>query len=214
MWLWLKNFVSQVMVAVGIDWPGMADGDKLNAAIGTGIGLIGIGLGYLGYKLTKRQGEIAETQHRIMQEQLQKRPPVEIAVVGMLQEADKPNGNVYLTLGARNIGSRAAEGFFWEVLLPSVEERVRFKTENWKDAGYGGTEDKGNMWWVQKDHYAKKLFAGTHVEVAWLEVHVRHFQESVVRWKVQGEDGPVPPQGFGIITLRKRPDGLLDVQPI
>lgn len=76
MWLWLKTQVARLMMALGVDWPGMSDGDKLNALISIVVGLIGIGIGLMGYRIAKRATDIADIQHQLLEAERARIPSV------------------------------------------------------------------------------------------------------------------------------------------
>ena len=166
--------------------------------------------------IAKRQAEIAEVQHGLLEKQLATQPLVEVMVVGMLQRAhlDGSGRQVLLTLAARNNGSRVAEGFFWEIRFPARDERVlKFATSLWGVDEYGAEVKDGVMFWLKKDFYDKKLFAGTHVDVARILVEAEGLTERVVLWKVQGENGEHPKDEYGEISIGPR-ETLLDVRPV
>lgn len=73
MWLSLKTKFALLMGAIGVDWVRMPDGDKLQVAVGTVVGVVvgglGIIIGYYSYQVSKRQGVIAEQSYDISKRQ-------------------------------------------------------------------------------------------------------------------------------------------------
>ncbi len=118
MWMWLKSTLSQAMVAAGVDWPNVPDGDKLNAIVGTNIGAIGIAAGILGYRLTRRQAQIAEIQYKIFEDQRARRAHIELAT----QATQLTPTEVTWELGAANTGTRLISlRWYWRLSFPIPE---------------------------------------------------------------------------------------------
>jgi hypothetical protein len=217
MWLWLKTKFALLMVAIGIDWPNMADGDKLNAVIGSGIGLIGIGLGVLGYKLTKRQGEIAEAQHRFFQDETSKTTDLRVIVEGMTNTMTS-DASVPTTVrfAVHNGGNKSADGFYWELLIPAaLSHMIGFFDEDGavlqsKWSHLSETEHYRKI----DGHYTHKLWGYTGVEVARIRFDgkIDVLQEFFVKWRIRGEGGMVPPLGSGLafIKLKRVADGTYE----
>ena len=86
----------------------------------------------------------------------------------------------------------------------------------WEPDAYGAFVDGKMMYYLQKVFHQHKLFVGTHTDVARILVDASFLkaEDYVVEWRVQGETGPNPKDGYGKITIRDRPEGLLDVQPV
>jgi hypothetical protein len=113
MWLWIKTKIALMMMAVGIDWPNVDDGDKLNAAIGVVIGMIGVGLGVLAYKLSRRQTELAEHQHQVMMDELTRKAVLTIAADASRQT--DTDGSI--EVGIHNSGTKSTSMFYWELIV-------------------------------------------------------------------------------------------------
>jgi hypothetical protein len=161
--------------------------------------LLGLGAMWL----AKRQMDIAwrqmdrqAEQHAFFAEERANRPRVELRVTGMSQKnLNSPTG---LTISAKNLGKRPADGYSWHLLIPSSRANVaQFTDIDWNPAQHGVVAD--NFQVVQ--HTVKgsggKLFVNDHIEVAWLVVDGRQpFETLKVLWSVHGEDGRVPAEGY------------------
>ena len=72
----------------------------------------------LGYKVAKRQGEIAETQEKRLRQEMSRKADV---VLKVIQKGASSNGKVQsakFRLYARNIGDKTCTGFTWTILVP------------------------------------------------------------------------------------------------
>lgn len=155
----------------------------------------------------KRQGEIAETQHRILQEQLAKQPILRIRVL-----EQTPRDDVWLDvmLVASNNGSKAADGFHWEVfvgenLVGSVgflDERRNFHSGEF--APFSETERYRKV----EGHFTGRLFPMSNQELVRIRIRRNspNAQRFVIRWRISCETGMVPGDLPGNIWFKKGAD--------
>lgn len=112
---WLLLWII-VWARLDVDWRDVSTGDRLNAFIGLSIGAIGIGLGVLGYRITQRQGEIAEEQHRLMREQLARRCDLRME----LKHTKLADQRIRFDVAARNVGRKSTNKFYWHFWIPDA----------------------------------------------------------------------------------------------
>jgi hypothetical protein len=109
MWLSVKIIWADLMMVIGVDWVGMSDGDKLNAVSSLAVGAIGVGLGILGYRLTRRQTDIAETQEQILVATRRRKAKLRMAIVQHAWSGDRAIYDIQVF----NDGDKPAEGLKW-----------------------------------------------------------------------------------------------------
>jgi hypothetical protein len=130
--LWLKIKLAQFMMWLGIDWPNVPDGDKLSAAIGTLLGGIGILLAVLAYRVTKRQGQIAEIQHELLLREVSVQPILRVVLGDTQIEDDESEEENYVRgalLFVENDGKTPATDIHFEVNV-GKQEIWRLDAEN------------------------------------------------------------------------------------
>ncbi len=115
----------------GIDWPNpdqVSDGDKLNFMMALVIGLIGIGLGVLGYRITKRQGEIAEAQHRFFERERERKAVLKLVLPNPPMSSSP--GPTRYQLYIQNEGDKAGTAFWYMGIPKRMRGRVTVETSN------------------------------------------------------------------------------------
>jgi hypothetical protein len=214
--VWLAWWQDPDLMALLQLWLGIAS-VVVTLIIGTfavWVALVQIKLAREQTALATRQGEIAEKQNGIIEDQITNRPRVELRVTGMSQL--NPNSPTGLRISAQNVGKRPASGYSWKVLFPvALAHMVRFTDVNFQAIPQGVIIEN----FLPVDHFAggvgSQLFVGDRIEVAWLVIAGQHqFEPFKIRWSVHGEDGRVPAEGYQEITVSYRPEGLLNVWPV
>lgn len=131
MWFWLKQGFGSLMEAIGISWRDpsqVTDGDKLNFMMAVVIGAIGIGLGFLGYRITKRQAEIAEEQHKFFEREAQRKAVLQVALPNPPSQTGKNPDRYQLYI--HNTGGKAGAGFWYLGIPKRMRGRVTVEPSN------------------------------------------------------------------------------------
>jgi hypothetical protein len=168
--------------------------------------------------IAKRQGEIAEQQHQILQNQLSRR--ADLRVISRSQHTEFGSEGIKPTtirLRVLNRGSKAADGFHWEIVIPrALAFTVTFVDDDGKQipgvwAPFSETEGYDK----QEGHYPHKLFSSSDVQIAILAVDADRgprVPEFTIRLRIRGEDGLSPTSGLAEIHYRRLPDGMYEVR--
>jgi hypothetical protein len=198
-WSLAKMLVGQAMEALGISWTNpdqVSDGDKLEFVASTLLGLGGVFLAWLAYR-------IDDTQHRLLLEQrAQKARPI----IYWQMLGDTSGDYDYHGLYIANAGERTLREYDWTILFP----------DDWKnDVSIdidGGVMTSGNMAIDDAPNADEPLplyveYEG-HLKVpVWPKRHKRLGQVVVkagagkglsLQWSVTCEDGTFPSTGIGL----------------
>jgi hypothetical protein len=224
MWLWLKTKFALMMVALGLDWPNMPDGDKLQAAVGTFVGFIGVGVGIIGifigyysyqvskrqgglselsYDVSRRQGELAEKQDKYLEDQISRMAKLELRLF-------RTDDDYKFFLGVTNSGNKTARDFYWQFMrvvadLTKVEPYIAPLNKEETLRPY--VTDRYVM---SSGYISTPLYPGRSIIVAVIRVpreflgYWRHEDRSGLYpyvWAVSSEDGRFPPDGWGELPL-------------
>ena len=177
--------------------------------------VLGFALGALAVWIAKRQKDMQTEQHDFFREQQAHRPDVQLHVTGMQMLSVT---GTCLSLTARNGGRAHADGFSWEIVLPeSVRPFVQFRTSDNKPTPFKATTDveKGiQINYFKKEIHEGKLFVGDMIDVAWIVIDRREFEPFEIRWRIYGQYSTEPDVGYNTISVKPRPEGLLNVTPV
>ena len=182
--------------------------------------LLTLGLGGIAWWLAKRQVEIAKRQMDMQQEQheffvseIAKKSDLRIIAAGVGRKlSSHMEETITVRLNAHNGGDRSADGFYWEILIPDdIAHLMKFVNESGNEldsriAHMSETEHYQKL----DDHYTHKLFPRSGLEVARLQIRGQpsQLQDFVIKWRIRGEDGMIPPEGLAFVRFKRLPDHL------
>lgn len=187
---------------------------RAQVVVGVASIAVGVWLGFLAYRIAKKQKEMQEEEHQFFREQRDNRPLLKLWVTGMQQDGS----GTLLTFSVHNTGKAAAKGFAWEIVVPFAASSVaRFRTAGGAPAPVKITTDfaqQARINFFRKDTNEASLFVGDMVDIAWLVVVGGPFRPFEIQWRIYSGHGTVPEAGHNTISVAPRPQGLLDVQPV
>jgi hypothetical protein len=217
-WFTVKAFVADLMVSIGVDWKGMSDGDKLNAAVGVLTGLIGIILAYIGVVISRKQQRIAELAQAAANFERTKRAMLTLSVPGMANSIALRD-NIY-TVFITNEGDRAEGGYFYLGIPKSVVGKVRVDEQLGVSriefpVEFGDIVDEYDAPQHShfRDDYALVKFQVNSpvvpggkvpcvkVIIAWPQDAIRDPWKRTFLWFTNGPSGRVPKQGMNKLKL-------------
>jgi hypothetical protein len=148
--------------------------------------------------IMKRQGEIAETQHRIMVDQLGRKTALGI----ILRAAQSTTGEVYYDIKIVNTGNKSANGVymvlgFEKILQDKISLKLRNPSDTSDEIRYGKPLVMFSLFAREPIYPGGREFV---VGELWIQdVSIKPTFELL--WKIVGEDGQVPADKIGILTL-------------
>jgi hypothetical protein len=177
------------------------------------VGGLGAFLAYLAIKLgkdqaaiSKRQAEIAETQHRILQEQLARRA---VADVSITQGIPIRDGRVLARVYVENKGSKSISEYNWEFIVP--EEYRDYLTIALPPGAIEELELQavaGQVCKIYRGHRKEPVYPNIMSElltITWAGLRPE-WGNLVFWWKVFCEDGSFPnPKDFGCLNIKLYP---------
>jgi len=173
------------------------------------VGGLGVFLAYLAIKLGKEQAKIAEKQtgiaekqDRIMQEQLDKRTELSIALINPQAHGE---GHRY-DVAVLNEGSRSAmTGLYWHLYLPAGREGGEWNAAI--EANHSRVVTAIDV--VDQAHFKgflqSPIFPTRHVSMGTV-IFTNVASPLLIRWSIIAEDGKFPRvQEYGTITFNPLP---------
>jgi hypothetical protein len=148
--------------------------------------------------IARRQGEIAEAQHAIMQQQLTKVPKLKFESHGQF----KDEGLVELTVIIKNRGRGIAEDCYWEILLPYNTSEHPFlaplSSLHNHLVGY-----KNHVYRAYGKHYQAKIFPDTEMQILTVVVGLAQLREGFkILWRIECEDKRFPEEGYSLMGFQ------------
>lgn len=204
-WPAIKLAVAETMVAVGIDWPGMGDGDKLNFVVGLGLGAVGLGIGFLGYKVTKRQGEIAEIQHAFFERERSRSVSLSMAPgeVNALRFATG-NSRWMFSIHLANGGDRDAHEVNWELRIPFPPYGMNVQLEPYNELTYSNSGESPMLQGLQGARVVRArcqtaVHASSKIAACTIAVEIQgHGRPNLrIMYRAICEEGTFPKSGYG-----------------
>jgi hypothetical protein len=172
-------------------------------------------------EITKRQADIAEKQDRIMQEQLARQPVLKARATKQSRSWQSDSmgyGPVVVTIEVWNKGYKATDGFYWAVLIPrDLIPAVQFNDEM-LNTPYRGkftplSELETDVYYKADGHYEKRLFPLSAIDVVQLSIAEGDRSKTfAIKWRLVGDDGPVPAEGFAEIVFTRLEGGTYDTE--
>ena len=191
---------------------------RAQVVLGAVSALFTLGLGGIAWWLAKRQVEIAKRQMDIQEEQhnffvseLAKKTDLRIIVPGVgLQIGSHIEETTTIRFNAHNGGDKSADGFYWEILVPeNIAHLMEFVDEDGNELESQISHMSETEHYQKLDgHYTHKLFPRSGLEVARLQMTGQQpqLQNFVIKWRIRGEDGMIPPEGLAFIKFTRLPD--------
>jgi len=151
-------------------------------------------------------------QHAVFQKEAAKKTDLRVIVQGTQSQFST---NVELTTTVRfnvhNGGDKSADGFYWELLVPEdIALWVDFVDADGLELEKKYSHQSETEHYRKIDgHYTNKLWGFTGLEVARIRFKPSRpeLSQFVVKWRIRGEDGMVPPEGLAFISLKMTSDG-------
>jgi hypothetical protein len=178
--------------------------DLVNLVVGglaTYLAYLAIRMGREQSRTAFRQAEIAEVQHRIMQEQLAKAVKLRVRC-DTAQTHHAPE--TIIPVEVFNDGNKTARGFFWEVLFSdALAGNVRLVDVEGKSvASIAGIVASDGACYDQYDgHGEEALFPGSSVQIGNIRVNTSSVTQFTMLWRIRFEDGCEPTNGFRKVKL-------------
>ena len=94
---------------------------------------------------------------------------------------------------------------------------MEFRTSDNKPTPFKSTHDfeKGIVInYFKKDIHNGKLFVGDMIDVTWIVISRRDFEPFEIQWRIYGHYRTEPDAGYNAISVKPRPEGLLNVTPV
>lgn len=191
-WVW-NTFVAP--------WPDVALGTlELRDVMNLALAAASVILAGYAIRMGRKQGQIAELQHRIMEAQLARRAALSLE----LGASGEPSQGYAARYPVRvvNGGSRSAADYYWEVLFPpGLLERSNVNLHN-AILEPEPTVVDGVGYRVMQRHSTFPIYAGRAYDLGFIEVRsaAGHGTERLL-WKLNCEDGQFPEGGMKYGTL-------------
>lgn len=225
MWLWLKTKLALAMEAVGINWinpQAVSDGDKLNFAVGMGLGFVALALTGVGVWLALEQRWAA-------QRELARRAVLKLVLPN--PPASSGSGTTKYQLFILNDGDKAGAGF-WYLGIPkrmrgrviveprSGNEEVPVAGDNWDIAA---EFDQPLVSHFTDNYYLLKFMMIAPVDpgvlmpcgsvlVEWTSVEVRDQAWRIFGWFTNGPGGRFPERGMLKLRMYARWEATFKAQ--
>lgn len=167
--------------------------------------------------ILETQGAISERQHQILEAQLAKRSVLRVRCAGQHSSTDGLGENPVTTIivKVKNVGTKSAEGFHWEVFIPDdIRGSVFFLDEFGNEIdGTFSPMSETDRYHKDEAHYVHKLFPWSDVDVTILGVRTQHVraQEFAIKWRIRSEEGWTPYPNLGEIRFRKHDDWSYEI---
>lgn len=161
-------------------------------------------------KMTARQGEIMEAQHRIEEQLRSHRAKFSLSISGQRQ---LPGVGTSVQLFIENTGTKGADGVHWTLLIPIPAPSVRFLDNTGTSIGMRRVLVDNEQYHRIDNFVPDKIFPYIGTQIATIRIP-QDMDYLPLLWRIVCDDGISPdvPSGYGrseLIRLPNKDIGLL-----